>query len=179
MKVLNNGKMWRVQRKTDHGRDEEAVRRFVERLALDLVATGIPRMPARIYAALLVAEEGRGTAAELAEFLQVSPAAVSGAVRYLTQVALVTRERDPGARRDHYRVTEDQWSQAILQQDVLFTQWERTLREGMEAVGQGSPAAARLAETWEFLQLMREEIPVLVDKWQARLAALRASQGRG
>ncbi|MCP2355582.1 DNA-binding transcriptional regulator GbsR (MarR family) [Nonomuraea thailandensis] len=163
-----------MQRKIDRGRDEEAVRRFVERLALDLVATGIPRMPARIYAALLVADEGRGTAADLAEFLRVSPAAVSGAVRYLTQVALITREREPGARRDHYRVTADQWYQAILQQDALITQWERTLREGLEAVGEDSQAAARLRETWEFLQLMREEIPILLEKWQARLAALRA-----
>ncbi|MCF6475797.1 MarR family transcriptional regulator [Nonomuraea sp. MG754425] len=166
--------MERTTEPARHERDEEAVRRFVERFALDLVATGIPRMPARIYAALLVAEEGRGTAAELAEFLLVSPAAVSGAVRYLTQVALVTREREPGARRDHYRVTEGQWQQAILQQDTLITQWELTLREGLKAVGDDTQAAARLAETWEFLQLMREEIPILLDKWQHRLAALRA-----
>jgi small-conductance mechanosensitive channel len=72
----------------------------------------------------------------------------------------------------------DQWYQAILQQDALITQWERTLREGLEAVGEDSQAAARLRETWEFLQLMREEIPVLLEKWQARLAALRAQDQR-
>jgi hypothetical protein len=72
----------------------------------------------------------------------------------------------------------DQWYQAILQQDALITQWERTLREGLEAVGEDSQAAARLRETWELLQLMREEIPVLLEKWQARLAALRAQGQR-
>ena len=40
-------------------------------------------MPARVFSALLATDSGRLTAAELAERLQISPAAVSGAVRYL------------------------------------------------------------------------------------------------
>ena len=68
------------------GRDEEAVRRFIERFALNLVEAGMARMPARVFAGVLVAADGRQTAAELAELLQVSPAAISGAVRYLTQL---------------------------------------------------------------------------------------------
>jgi hypothetical protein len=61
------------------GRDEEAVRRFIERFALNLVEAGMARMPARVFAGVLVAEDGRQTAAELAELLQVSPAAISPA----------------------------------------------------------------------------------------------------
>jgi DNA-binding transcriptional regulator GbsR (MarR family) len=62
--------------------DDPAIARFVERFALTLLKTGLPRMPARVFAALLTAPDGRLTAAELAERLQVSPAAISGAVRY-------------------------------------------------------------------------------------------------
>jgi DNA-binding transcriptional regulator GbsR (MarR family) len=83
---------------------DDAVGRFVERFALTMLETGLPRMPARVFAALLVAKEARLTAAEMAEQLQVSPAAVSGAVRYLTQVRMVVRERDPRSSRDHYRI---------------------------------------------------------------------------
>jgi hypothetical protein len=43
----------------------------------------MPRMPARVFAAVLVAEDGRRTAAELADQLGVSPAAISGAVPIL------------------------------------------------------------------------------------------------
>lgn len=53
-------------------------------------------MPARVFTALLVADDGKLTVAELAEMLQVSPAAVSNAVRYLQQTRLVEREREPG-----------------------------------------------------------------------------------
>ena len=68
---------------TGAGRDEEGVRRFIERFALDLSEAGMPRMPARAFAAILSAHDGRCTAAALAGALRVSPAAVSGAVRYL------------------------------------------------------------------------------------------------
>jgi DNA-binding transcriptional regulator GbsR (MarR family) len=55
--------------------------RFIERFASVMEESGIPRMPARVFAALLATDSGRLTSSELAELLQVSPAAVSGAVR--------------------------------------------------------------------------------------------------
>ena len=44
-------------------RDEEAVRRFIERFALTLAESGMTRMPARVFAAILAADDGRCTAA--------------------------------------------------------------------------------------------------------------------
>ena len=46
-----------------------------------LTESGVPRMPARVFASVLAEDAGALTAAELAERLQVSPAAISGAVR--------------------------------------------------------------------------------------------------
>ncbi|MCZ9341421.1 MarR family transcriptional regulator, partial [Streptomyces sp. TRM76130] len=86
------------------GRDPEAVSRFVEGFAAQLVEAGVQRMPARIFAALLASDTGALTSAELGERLKVSPAAVSGGVRYLSQQHLVSREREPGSRRERYRV---------------------------------------------------------------------------
>src|SRR5215204_5751877 len=106
------------------GRDEEAVMRFVERCALTLTEAGIPRMPARVFVALLVSDDGRRTAAELAETLKVSPAAVSNAVRYLQQVRLVAREREPGERRDHYRLYNDTWYEAVTWRDEMLKRWQ-------------------------------------------------------
>ena len=45
--------------------DREARSRFVERFASVLAESGFPRMPARMFAALLASESGRMTAAEL------------------------------------------------------------------------------------------------------------------
>jgi DNA-binding transcriptional regulator GbsR (MarR family) len=142
--------------------------RFVERFALDLVEAGTPRMAARVFAALLTAEDGKRTAVELAEVLQVSPAAVSGAVRYLNQVGLVAREREPGERRDHYRVRDDMWYASVAQRDEQLSRWERTLLDGVEAVGATSRAGARLDETRRFFEFMRVELPKLMDKWRTQ-----------
>ena len=68
----------------------------MERFASVLTESGFPRMPARVFAALLATDSGRLTAAELAALLHVSPAAISGAVSYLVQVNLASREAEPG-----------------------------------------------------------------------------------
>ena len=38
----------------------------------------------------------------------------SGAVRYLMQVNLVSRERELGPRRDYYRVRDDSWPEPAV-----------------------------------------------------------------
>ena len=149
------------------GRNEEAVMRFVERFALRFSEAGVPRMPARVFAALLVADDGRRTAAELAETLRVSPAAVSNAVRYLQQVGLVIREREPGERRDHYRVHGgDTWYEVTIRRDQMLMRWQEDLREGIEAVGADTPAGKRLEETRRFYEFVHKEIPMLMEKWR-------------
>ncbi|HEX2299436.1 MAG TPA: MarR family transcriptional regulator [Pseudonocardiaceae bacterium] len=153
-------------------RDEEAVGRFVEWFALTLAEAGFPRMAARVFVGILIADDGRRTAAELAELLKVSPAAVSGAVRYLVQVGLVDREREPGQRRDHYRVHDDLWYQAITREGEMFGRWEKGLQEGVEVLGLDTPAGARVDDTRQFFAFLRSEFPALMQRWRAHRAVL-------
>ena len=78
---------------------DAAIRSFIERFALVLAGAGMQRMAARAFAALLVSEDGGLTAREFAELLQVSPAAVSGSVRYLENARMARRARRPGDAR--------------------------------------------------------------------------------
>ena len=50
----------------------------VERLGQVLEKSGVPRMPARVFAYILADDRSVYTAAELAQGLHVSPAAISG-----------------------------------------------------------------------------------------------------
>ena len=72
-----------------------------------LTAAGMPRMPARVMMALVGSPDEGYTAAELAERLGVSAAAVSGAVRYLSRcassTALSRAGRPPRPLRPHRR----------------------------------------------------------------------------
>jgi hypothetical protein len=153
-------------------RDPAAVLRFIERFASNLVEAGFARMPARVFVALLASDSGRLTAAEVGDVLQVSPAAVSGAVRYLMQISLVTRERDPGSRRDYYRVHDDAWHDAVLGRDQLLLRWDAAVAEGVEVVGAGTPAGRRLVLTREFFDFLRTQLPALLNEWLERRAKL-------
>ena len=157
-------------------RDPEAVLRFVEHFASALVDAGIARMPARIFAALHTADSGRLTAAELAEMLQISPAAVSGAVRSLTQFDLVRREREPGSRRDVYVVDSDMWYEATLRRDRVLLRWQASAREGVEVLGPDTEAGIRMAESLAFLEFLHRELPVALEKWQKVKSELQSSR---
>ena len=154
-------------------RDIGAVRRFIERFASALADAGMARMPARVFVALLATDAGRLTAAELAELLQVSAAAISGAVRYLEQVNLVSREREPGSRRNYYRVHDDAWYEAALHRERLLARWQASTREGIEVLGADTPAGERLAETLEFYDFIAGEMPALLERWRERRARPR------
>jgi DNA-binding transcriptional regulator GbsR (MarR family) len=156
-------------------RDETAVARFVERFASILQVSGVQRMPARVFAALLSTDSGTLTAAQLAERLEASPAAISGAVRYLAQVGLITREREPGTRRDRYRVDDDAWYEALLRREHLLARFEDSAREGAEVLGAATPAGEHILKSHALFAFLRREMPALLERWRAERDALTRS----
>lgn len=145
--------------------ERDAVLHFVEKFALLLANAGMPRMPARVFSLLLAEDEAGLTAAELAEALTISPAAVSGAVKYLTQIGLAERGRRPGERRDHYFIDDHTWYSTVGDRDNLYQGLCDALDEGVQAVGPDTARGHRLAETRDFFQLMAKELPRLVERW--------------
>ena len=146
---------------------DPAEQRFVDRFA-SLLATegGMPRMPARAFACILADDGGDLTAAELAARLQVSPAAISGAVRYLVQVGLLLRARKPGARTDHYLLAHDLWYETYTQRSALLQRFEQILAEAVRDLGTTRPAAQRLEESRDFFAFLGEEMPALMERWR-------------
>ena len=131
-----------------------AVGDAVEHLGGALAEAGLARLPARVFAALLATEDGRLTASELAALLEVSPAGISGAVRYLTQVKLIRRERERGSRRDVYVVLDDAWHDVLMQKDQIYTPILAALVEAREAVGETTRAGQRMQLSVEFLEFI-------------------------
>jgi DNA-binding transcriptional regulator GbsR (MarR family) len=148
--------------------DDEAVRRFVESFASALVEAGVPNMPALVFVTLLATDTGGLTADELAARLQVSRAAISGAVNYLGQLELITRERQPGTRRHRYVLRDPTWYELVARRERLLDRWIATTREGVDALGPSTPAGQRLAESLGFFEFLREEMPALLARWRER-----------
>jgi len=153
--------------------DHERLLRAVEQLAGVLAEAGMPRMAARVFSYALAEDSDHYTAAELAEALRVSPAAISGAVRYLVGNRLLFKEREPGSRTDQYRVHDDDvWSAITLARVEMLQTWEDAVDEAAHLIGTEHRGGRRLLETKEFVQFSRQETLAMIDRWKQRRVAL-------
>jgi MarR family len=147
-------------------RDEAAMRQFVEQMARLLADWGVPRMASRVIWALMCADERSLTAGELADRLGVSPAAISGALRYAIQINMVAREPVPGSRRDHYRLVDDSWYEVTVTKMTLINTLATAAEDGVRlAGGSKTPAGERLAGMRDFYLFVQESLPELLEKW--------------
>jgi hypothetical protein len=133
-------------------------------VAGELAAEGFPRLPAQVLMALTARQSGSMTAAELAETLEVSPAAVSGAIRYLGVLGFVRVTTVPGTRRHVYSLPALPWYASTLTQ-ARYAPMLLLLEGGLHEVEPG-PARDRLAEMADFFRFLQAELPLLWQRWQ-------------
>jgi predicted transcriptional regulator len=159
---------------TDRGQGSASARpsrdellRFVERFAIALTNTGLQRMPARVFAYVLIDDAERYTAGELSQALQVSPAAISGALRTLVQAGLLGKEREPGARIDTYRVYDDNlWNTIVEQRSHTIDPITQLADEGVRLLGADTLGGRRMLETREFYRFLDRRLADLLAEWQ-------------
>ncbi len=150
--------------------------RVIERLAQVMVGSGMQRMAARTFAAVLCSDEGALTAAEIGQVLQASPAAVSGSVRYLEQVEMVRRTRPPGSRRDVFMLGDDVWYEAFAHKDGVLRAWQQSMAEAAQVLGRDTAAGRRLAESESFFVFLQAEMPEMIERWTKQREQLRGAQ---
>jgi DNA-binding transcriptional regulator GbsR (MarR family) len=143
---------------------------WVEDVGVLLSDMGIPRMGAKAFAALITAPEEGLTARELAERVSASPAAISGAMKLLTQFRMVRRSRRPGERADRYTIGENFWEQAIQAEMQAYGPMIDTVQRGLDELDLSPAARDRMIETRDFLAFFTEEMPRLIERWEERRA---------
>ena len=136
-----------------------------ERLALVLSDHGLQRMTARVLSTLLFTEQSSMTMGELAERLEASSGAISGAIRMLTSVGLAERVPVPASRRDHYRLRDNAWALLYTSQNAVLAPMLATAEAGIAAAGHDSLAGHRLTQMRDFYSFLLDEIPALLDRW--------------
>ncbi|MEU0546853.1 helix-turn-helix domain-containing protein [Micromonospora sp. NPDC005979] len=147
----------------------DPVHLFVERMALTFAEVGFPRMAARVLFTVMSADDPL-TAAEIGERLGVSAAAVSGAVRYLTQFGMLIREPVPRSRRDRYRMPENPWYEGTITKTAIYKTFIDVAEGGVGALGAETPAGERVAEMRDFFIFVQGEIDSLGERWRVRRA---------
>jgi DNA-binding transcriptional regulator GbsR (MarR family) len=132
-----------------YGRDAAAVRAFEVDFAAMIVNTGLSRMAARVLARLYITDSGSLTAADLVQWLRVSPASISKAIGYLEALDLIRRERDT-RRRERYVVDDDFWLRAWSASVRKNAMWAAVTRQGTAILDPTTPAGARLEYLAQF-----------------------------
>lgn len=156
----------------------DAVRWFVEQFALLLADSGLPRMAARVFAYLLAGDRDKYTIGQIAAGLAMSPAAVSGAVRHLSQAGLVIKDREPGAPADSYRVCEDAWHVIAIRTVEAMDRAVDVLSTGVNRLDRETGAASDGArEALEFYRFWRDELPAMMERWREYRQAVLGGSG--
>ncbi|MBO9577961.1 MAG: MarR family transcriptional regulator [Microbacteriaceae bacterium] len=144
------------------------LRAAIEQCAAVLIGAGFPGMPGRALVYLLAADDDGLTAAELGERLGASPAGVSGAVRYLETVGVVTRRAQAGSRRMRWAVMNDSWYTVLAGQGPLYARvGEAAERIAGAFSDRHAPGARRAAELAGFFRFLQRRMPDLLEEWAA------------
>jgi DNA-binding transcriptional regulator GbsR (MarR family) len=139
--------------------------RLVEHATDAFAAQGFPRTPAAVLMALMASDEGALEAGELTARLGVSPAAVSGAVRYLTQLRMVRIGVVRGTRRHRYFLVDENWYAGSLTQPDRLAAIALLVESALPA-DSSSPGAARFTEMAAFFRFLEHRLPQLFDEWR-------------
>ncbi|MGV0605540.1 GbsR/MarR family transcriptional regulator [Mycolicibacterium sp. XJ1904] len=126
------------------------------------------RMTARVLAALVFTEQPAMPMGELAEQLQASSGAISGALKMLVAVGVVERAPAPGSRRDHFRLRDDAWAVQYTKHNEALSSVLVAAEAGIAATEEGTLSRHRITQMRDFYVFLMQEIPAVLDRWRAR-----------
>lgn len=146
----------------------EQEKHFIEEVGLLFDQLGLPRTAGRIMGWLLVCEPPHQTMDELTEALGVSKSAISTTIRMLIQVRLVERISLPGERKDHYRISDDAWTNAWNARMAQVTVMRQLAERGLNLLPEENLARRQRLETMrDMYAFFERELPLLLTRWVA------------
>ena len=153
------------------------VRTFVEQLALQFSAEGMPLIAGRVTAYLLVSE-GPRSLDEIATELGVSRASVSTDTRRLEEKGFLVRLSLPGDRRTYYSLAPDGFRTALIGRIRTMKRFRGMLEDArsLPVATENSDVRARIAEWIDFHDAVIDSLEDLLDKWKKRTAPRRSSR---
>jgi hypothetical protein len=139
---------------------------FVEAMGQYMGAYGLTPVAGRLWAWLLVCEPPDQTAAQLADALQASRGAISGAAAFLTTAGMIRRTRRRGDRREFFSAPPGTFNAILASAGLAYARLAGILAAGMAATADRKPASrARLEEVHDAAVFINTEFPALIDRY--------------
>lgn len=148
----------------------DKIRNYVEKLTLVLEQNGLPRTAGRVLAYLLICSPSEQSMHNLIDALGMSKSSISTSTQTLIQLKLIERISLPGERRDYYHIVPNVWHMIMISQIALTKQLKEIAVEGIDLIDKTSfnGQSDRLNEMYEFYEFWEQELPLLLERWEAK-----------
>lgn len=151
---------------------------FVEEMGQYMGGYKLTPMAGRLWAWLLICEPTEQTAADLAEALQASRGAISGAAAFLSAAGMIRRARRRGDRREYLSAPAGTFDTLLRGIGSTYTRLVEITEDGLGATADRPPRSrARLEEVHDATMFIRSALPGLVDQYLSERATRMEAKG--
>ncbi|SER72401.1 hypothetical protein SAMN05443377_10794 [Propionibacterium cyclohexanicum] len=159
--------------------DRGGIDDFVANFGALMAASGMPGLTGHVFALLLAAPDAQLTARQIGESLHISPAAVSGATKYLADVGITRRLRVPGSRQVMHALVNEDWYDILLTRNNVMEATRSLLLAGCQAAGgPDTRAGRRLWLNAELFKRLGAALGETMEKWRAERPGILAQLPR-
>jgi hypothetical protein len=60
----------------------------------------------------------------------------------------------------------DVWHEVVRLRDQMMMRWSQTLRDGLNLLGEDSPAGQRMSESIMYFDFVQKELPMVLSRWE-------------
>ncbi len=146
-------------------KDENPKKQFVEKAETFFETQHLPRMAGRLLGWLLICDPPVQSAREIGETLQMSKGSVSVITRQLSQMGLIEKVAQIGARGDFYRINPNAGVSMLLARQVEFERLCDLSNQGLALLEKENPQnRRRLLAVNRMSAMAVEEISRLIEK---------------
>jgi DNA-binding transcriptional regulator GbsR (MarR family) len=143
--------------------------RLIEEMGVLHEQGGMQPAAARILALLLVSDKTELTFEEIYETLKISKSATSNALNFLLSTDRVEYITNPGERRRYFRCKLKSLKDGVQKSLAGMEAYNTLLKKVLDQRPVGTREFnTNLEETTQFLDFLKEELPVLFQKWETR-----------
>jgi len=143
--------------------------RLIEEMGVLHEQGGMQPAAARILSLLLVSDKTELSFDEIYETLHISKSAASNALNFLLSTDRVEYMTNPGERRRYFRCKLQSLKDGVQKSLSGLDAFNTVLKKVLDQRPVGTREFnAKLQETTEFLDFLKEELPALFQKWEAR-----------
>lgn len=142
---------------------------LIEKIGIHFEDHGLQPAAARVLALLFVSQTSELTFDEIREELNMSKSAISNAINRLLTTKQIEYFTKPGDRKRYFRNKIDNWIETMKSSQQKMIVFKNLLSEVLDLHTETNhPKAVKYKEMIEFLEFIKVEFPLLIERWQAQ-----------